>query len=114
MTAPRDHDPQKLLEIGDTMLGRLIQVVIEGYAKQEPEDEMVLTTFHSIEDHIALPTGTGLTAAMLTAAIFQIAKDSKWNLVMENKNGTRVVIHCDTEEEQNARALAIMTKEQLS
>jgi len=52
-----------------------------------------------------------MTAAMLTAAVFRIAKASKWNLVLGRPDGTRVIIPCDTEEEQRARALEIM-KEQ--
>ena len=103
------------------MVNRLIDVVIAGYARGEPEGAMVHSIYDGIMAHNRDTARTGdkrdyrkereMTAAMLTAAVFRIAKASKWNLVLGRPDGTRVIIPCDTEEEQRARALEIM-KEQ--
>lgn len=102
-------DPQKLLEVGTAMMHRLVGAIERGYVEGQDENKVIMAIFDPMCEH-----PIRMVSAMCTAAMFELARNSKWDLVMENANGTRVVIHCDTEEEQERKALQIMTKEQLA
>jgi hypothetical protein len=96
-----DHRPA-LLSIGDRMIKGLVELIIGGYARDTSEQVMVATIWKKTVDE-----NPHLIGAMLTAALFQLAQATKWDLVLARPDGTRVALHCDTEEEQTARALEI-------
>jgi len=99
---------EPLLEIGDKMVGRMVELIVEGYVTGEvTETEMVASIFRKCVEE----RHPEMVAAMATAAMFQLANATKWDLVLAKPDGTRVVIHCDTEEEQTARALEIAKSE---
>lgn len=100
MTEIKD-DPQELLKVGTTMNDRLISAITSGYAKGDAtEDEMIMMIFDNL---CQLPPRQ--IAAHAMAGMFALAKARKWDLVLGRPDGTRVVIPCDTEEEQAERAL---------
>ena len=101
-------DPAELLKVGIRMNDRLIEAITAGYSHGEDEETMILTVYNELCNEPLRKT-----AAHALAGIFAQAQARKWDLVMENVNGTRVVIHCDTEEEQERKALKIMTTEKL-
>lgn len=94
----------KLLEIGDKMIERLIGLITAGYGRDVPEVEMVNSIFRKCveEKH------PDVIATMLTAALFQLANETKWDLVLVKPDKTRVVVHCENEVEQAARAKAMI------
>jgi len=95
---------EPVLEIGNKMVERMVGIIMSGYATGAvTEKEMVA----SIWAKCAAEEDNHMIAAMATAAMFQLANARKWDLVLAKPDGTRVVIHCDTEEEQTARALEI-------
>lgn len=103
MSEPIHDDPQALLKVGTTMNDRLISVITTGYAKGDStEDEMIMTIY----DNLCLLPSRQI-AAHAMAGLIALAQATKWDLVLARPDGTRVVIHCDTEEEQTARALEI-------
>ena len=100
-----DYRPA-LLGIGDKMIEGLVEVITNGYARGLPEQQMVATLWSKTVDE-----NPHLIGAMLVAALFQLAQGTKWDLVLVRPDGTRVALHCDSEEEQTARALEIMEAE---
>ena len=86
------------------MNDRLIGAIISGYAKGDAtEDEMIMTIYDQL---CLLPTRQ--IAAHAMAGMFALARATKWDLVLVKPDGTRVVIHCEDEAEQAARAKEIV------
>jgi hypothetical protein len=101
-TATGAEDPQELLKVGTTMNNRLIDAVTAGLAHGEDQEQVILTIYHELCNQPQRQT-----AAHALAGIFTQAQARRWDLVLARSDGTRVIIHCDTREEQVERALEI-------
>ena len=97
------EDRPTLLAIGDRMIQGLIEVITSGYARDLPEEQMAASIWKLTVDE-----NPHLLGAMVVAALFQLAQVTEWDLVLARPDGTRVMLHCDSKEEQTARALEIM------
>ena len=96
------EDRPALLAIGDRMNRALIEVITNGYARGVSEEQMVTSVWKKAVDE-----NPHLLGAMVVAALFQLAQATEWDLVLARPDGTRVMLHCDSKEEQTARALEI-------